>query len=326
MEASLFALIARLTGFAAAAAPMPATTFFAVQLVLAVLVRFDRLDLPPEAAWTVSFVAVGIGLVGAVFEWIAKLTDDVEEVLRDLHLDKLLGAVSTFAVSAMLVLAASAGHQAAEALETSAELQGVPPAVVEQITAMGLDWAERALPEAPAESGDAREAQQRTEAEQDLAGAVALIEASTRPGWQKLLVLLVAVALNMGLTTLRAELWERLEPVLEGLSLERMARFLESGGALLALLLVALAPIVLLVLLVLFTLALGVLLLALRGLDKVRDEARRRPCPHCGHRRRVEASLCPACHQALEPERWLVSAHRRRARAAAAGDEVSAPG
>lgn len=227
-------------------------------------------------------------------------------------MDKLLGAVSTFAVSAMLVLATSVGHQAAEVVESSAELQAVPPAVVEQIAQLSLDWAEQAMPRHAEPSEDPSEAATREAAEQDLAQAVAIVEGSTRPGWQKLLVLLVAVGLNLGLTSLRAELWERLEPLLEGLNVERIVRFLEGGGALLALLLVALAPVILLVLLVLFTLALGALLLVLKGIEKVRDDTRRRPCPHCGHRRRMEASLCPSCHEALEPERWLVSARRRR--------------
>jgi hypothetical protein len=313
MEASLLSLVARLVGFAATSAPMPATTFFLVQLVVAVLVRLDRLALPPEVAWTVSFIAVGVGLVGAVFEWVAKLTDEVDELLRDLHLDRVMGALGTFAISAMLVLSTSVGEQVADSADRSLEEAGVPPAVVEQLTQMGLDWADHAAaPEDDAIAGEVVGPDQEA-AEEDLAQAVALVSDSERPPWQKILILLLAVGLNYGLTTLRAELWERLEPFLEGLSLERVARFFEVGGALAALLLVALAPIILLILLAITVTALVVFLLVLRGVDKLMDRRRRQPCPHCSHLRRKEACLCTACQQTLEPTRWLVRRKHRGA-------------
>jgi hypothetical protein len=316
MEASLLSLVARLVGFAATSAPMPATTFFLVQLVVAVLVRLDKLSLPPEVAWTVSFVAVGVGLVGAIFEWVAKLTDEVDELLRDLHLDRIMGAVSTFAISAMLVLSTSVGQQVADVTDAALDDAGVAPAVVEQLAQAGLDWAEEAMP-AHSSTGPTLDEDQAV-ADQDMTQAVALVEGSARPGWQKGLILLLAVLLNYGLTTLRAELWEHLEPVLEGLSIERFVRFFEAGGALVALILIALAPIILLVLLVVTVAALVIMLLVLRGIDKAVDRRRRRPCPHCSHLRRVEACLCPACGQRVEPERWLVKRKGARAATAAA--------
>jgi hypothetical protein len=316
MEASLLSLVARLVGFAATSAPMPATTFFLVQFVVAVLVRLDKLSLPPEVAWTVSFIAVGVGLVGAIFEWVAKLTDEVDELIRDLHLDRVMGALGTFAISAMLVLSTSVGVQVADSTDRALEEAGVPPAVIEQLTQVGLDWADHAAASAEDDAVLEAEGPEQEEADEDLILAVALVHGSGLPAWQKILVLLLAVALNYGLTTLRAETWERLEPILEGLSAERAARFLEAGGALTALLLIALAPVILLVLLAITVLVLASLLLVLRGIERLLDRRRRRPCPHCGHLRRMEASLCPACAQVLEPERWLVRRKHRTAPAA----------
>lgn len=313
MEASLLSLVARLVGFAATSAPMPATTFFLVQFVVAVLVRLDKLALPPEVAWTVSFIAVGVGLTGAIFEWVAKLTDEVDELIRDLHLDRVMGALGTFTISAMLVLSTSVGEQVADSTDRALEEAGVPPAVIEQLTQVGLDWADHAAASAEDDAAVGAGGPEQEEADEDLSQAVALVSSSARPPWQEALILLLAVGLNYGLTTLRAELLERVEPFLEGLNMERVARFFEAGGALAALLLVALAPIFLLVLLAITVSVLVILLLVLRGFDKLMDRRRRRPCPHCGHARRVEACLCAACHQVLEPERWLVRKKHRGA-------------
>ena len=282
-----------------------------MQLVVAVLVRLDKVALPPEIAWTVSFLALGVGLVGALLEWVGKWTDTVEELMRELHVDKMLGVASTFAMTAILVLATSAGQQAATQLDETLDEQGVPSGIVDQLDDAGLEWLDHVMPEqAPLEaSADHSELPARErdpEAEGDLAEAVSLLEGSGHPGWVKVLVLLIAVATNYGLVTLRGAIWERIEPLLEGLSAEKVFRFLEAGGALAALAVLALAPILVLVLLAALTLGLTLLLLALRGLESAVDRKRRRPCPHCGHLRRVEASLCPECHQALEPERWLV--------------------
>ncbi len=336
METSLLALIARVFGFTVTACPMPATTFFAVQLVVAVVVRLGDVSLPPAVAWTISFLALGMGFFGAVLEWVCKYVDDVEEIAAELGADKVLGALSTFSISAMFVFATGVGHEASEAVETRMGEAGLP---VEALDELGLRAIERldagdpeqarliaeledalgddpgalredmALAEELAVYGiDLFPEHAGTEKDQDLAAAIAMVEASDHPPWLKVLVLLAAVAINLGLTWLRGKVNEQLRPLFEGAGLERAKRILETGGVVLALVLIWLAPVLMLVLLVLTVGLLAATYVVLRLMEKALDHRRRRPCEHCGVRIRVEASFCPGCRVAVEPARLLVRA------------------
>ena len=58
-------LAARVVGFAVTSSIRPAATCFGVQLLALGLVRFEYASLPESAAWSVSPIALGLGLACA---------------------------------------------------------------------------------------------------------------------------------------------------------------------------------------------------------------------------------------------------------------------
>jgi len=78
--------------------------------------------------------------------------------------------------------------------------------------------------------------------------------------------------------------------------------WLERGGVLGLLAAAFLAPMIALCFILLATIAAAMATVARRRLEQKHF---RRGCPSCGHRARIEASLCPSCKGPLEVKKWL---------------------
>ena len=83
-------------------AARPGMTFAVVQLFVAVLVRFDWVVLNDSLLWLVSMPAIAAGLVLGLAETLAQHDPDVAELLRELHVDHVLGAFGTFSAALLL--------------------------------------------------------------------------------------------------------------------------------------------------------------------------------------------------------------------------------
>ena len=249
-------LVARVVGFAATGSVRPAATLFAVQLLTAGLVHFGTATLPAGAAWSISPLALGVGLAVCVLEWLFQHTEGADELVRTLHADKLVAAALAMPATLLLV-----------SLTAVAE----PGAV---------------LTDGPAT---------------DLALATQKLAESGRPLAEQAGFLGLAVALNLALTWLRGELRDFVESV----HLERIWAWLETGGVVVGLVLLALAPAVGLVLVALFVLAGAGVWVGSRAVAALLDAARRRQCLSCRRSIRVEAVRCRYCNAEAEPLRWL---------------------
>ncbi|HCH64615.1 MAG TPA: hypothetical protein DFR83_17545 [Deltaproteobacteria bacterium] len=75
----------------------PAVTFAVVQSIAALLVWNGEATIPDGLAWLVSPAAVLFGLVFAALETLARHDPDFEELLADVHLDKVVGAFGALA-------------------------------------------------------------------------------------------------------------------------------------------------------------------------------------------------------------------------------------
>jgi hypothetical protein len=78
--------------------------------------------------------------------------------------------------------------------------------------------------------------------------------------------------------------------------------WLEVGGVMGLVAAVLLAPLLALGFVVLASAASVLALIVGRNIERARH---RRPCPHCRHWTRMEATRCPRCHQDLPIARWL---------------------
>lgn len=97
MDSAFLQFLARSFGGAITSAARPALTFLVVQLFAAALVRLDYATLPPSFAWLVSIPAIAVAALLAVLELMAQ-HDEIGSVLRDLHVEPLLGAFGAFSV------------------------------------------------------------------------------------------------------------------------------------------------------------------------------------------------------------------------------------
>jgi hypothetical protein len=135
----------------------------------------------------------------------------------------------------------------------------------------------------------------------DMAAALDHAAAGGYPVWLQLAVVAVAVGVNLGLGWLR----ERVKAIVHALGLSWYVAIVETGGVLGAIALVPLLPPVTFAIVVVLAVASGAVALSARVIGAVADRRARRPCPACGHRIRLEASRCPACHAEVAPARWL---------------------
>lgn len=104
MSLALLRFLAMTIGPSITAAARPAATFFAVQLVVAVLVYQELATVPGALSWLVSAPAIVVAAVLAAVETAAKHDADVAAVLRDLQVDNFTGAFGAF--TAALLFAA----------------------------------------------------------------------------------------------------------------------------------------------------------------------------------------------------------------------------
>jgi hypothetical protein len=120
------------------------------------------------------------------------------------------------------------------------------------------------------------------------------------PGWG---AALLGAALATATHHLRAQLHDQLRGVGDSvLSPRTWLAWLELGGVLGLMVAIVLAPVFALAFVLLASAGGLALLLAKRAAE---DRLRRRDCPSCGARARVEASRCPSCKQTIPIERWL---------------------
>ncbi|MEC7988005.1 MAG: zinc ribbon domain-containing protein [Myxococcota bacterium] len=107
----------------------------------------------------------------------------------------------------------------------------------------------------------------------------------------------IAVSINLILGHYRAQLHE----YLEGFELKKTWQWFESGGILVALILLLFSPILTLSLLVVFLGMVSLTGVMLRGVSLLVDQMERVPCKKCGEKIRQEASLCIHCGHTQEP-------------------------
>jgi hypothetical protein len=257
MEQTLSQMIARATGAAFTATSRPALTFFLCQLAIALSLRHGWLAMDPSMLWLVSLPMLGAGLVATVAEVVVEHSDQIEEVMRNVHGDKVWRIVGSFFVGLLMI---SIGELAA---------------------------AETVIPVATGSM--------------EVLRTSAGVRETGQPVWVDAVVVAGSIGLTQGLTWLRAMVlgW------LDDLHLKKVWQYVETGGVIGLLIVLAVSPMLTVVLALVVSLVMAVVALVVRAADKVLDESRRRPCPACGVRVRQEALLCWKCKTDLEPARWL---------------------
>lgn len=260
MDLALVRFMAMTLTPAITAAARPGLTFAVVQLVAAVLVWTDQAALPDGLTWLVSPVAVVLGILFGALETAARHDPDVDELLADLHLDKIVGAFG--ALAAPLLFACL----------------GLP-----ETESMALSDAAGA-----GASGQA-------------GATLATVVTSERPPVVTAAAVGGAVGLNAALIWARGQVLE----FLREFDLAKVWLRIETGGVVSALVLLPLLPSLVMLVGLLFALAFGLLTFAVRGITRAHDRMARTDCPHCDHRVRPEASVCPSCGGVLQPTRLL---------------------
>lgn len=135
----------------------------------------------------------------------------------------------------------------------------------------------------------------------DLAIATRMLAESGRPPLQQAGFLGLALFINLCLTWVRGEVRD----FVESIHLERIWAWLETGGVLACLLLLALAPALGFVIVLLLAVGSVALWIGSRAAAALADAARRRACPSCSRNIRVEAQRCRFCNVEVEPMKWL---------------------
>jgi hypothetical protein len=257
MEQTIAQLIARAAGGAFTATSRPALTFFLCQLAIAMASRAGWIKMEPSMLWLVSVPMLVAGLIATVVEILVEHSDEVEEVVRNVHIDKVWRVIGSFFVGLLMI-------------------------------SIGVDSAAETVVPALASA-------------EQLGTTTAGLGDSGQPVWVKALVVVGSIGLTQGLSWLRGSVlaW------LDDLHLKKFWQYVETGGVLGFLIVLALSPMLMVVLAGLVTLVMIVVALAVRGLDKMIDKSRRHACPSCGERIRDEALMCWKCKTEVEPARWL---------------------
>ncbi len=97
MDLSLVRFLALQLSPAITAAARPGVTFAVIQAGAALMVWNGMVTVPDGLSWLVSPAAVVFGIVFAGLETLARHDPDFEELLADLHLDKVVGAFGALA-------------------------------------------------------------------------------------------------------------------------------------------------------------------------------------------------------------------------------------
>ena len=239
-------LVAHVLGSSMAASARPALTFLVVQVTVASAMWATGAAPPAALAWLLSPAAMAVAGTAAFVELLAQADEDLSEILRELHVDHVLGAMSSMTSELLFVaFGADAGV-------------GQPGGV---------------------------------------AGAIQVAEQAGLPWWGDVGVVAAALVVTMAMSWVRGEIHEALEAV----QLKSVWQRLEAGGVLVVLALALFSPAVGLVVLVLLAVALALVGLSIHQLEGWADDRSRTDCPACGHRVRVEATLCSSCRTALAP-------------------------
>ena len=94
--------VAEVAGVSGLAASRPALTLLVIQLAFLLREKLAE-GPPPPHHWLASPVAVGVGLLAVILEIVIEHEDDLEELLRHLHLDKVLRAACVVATTQLLI-------------------------------------------------------------------------------------------------------------------------------------------------------------------------------------------------------------------------------
>jgi hypothetical protein len=289
-------LASRLFGTAVMASGRPVATGFAVQAIAAIAIHNKMASLPSEFGWIVSPLALVVGLVMTVTEFMMQHTEGADDLLRSIHADKILGAIAGVPAMAAVAFMTSVGADVREdAIARLAETgvapeeaaQAVDEATLEIVKAVEGD---RGVNTVEVDGGSA-----------DVVAAIKLLDSSQASTKEKSLLLGAAFLVQFAMVWVRGKIRE----FVDQLNLERVWAWLETGGFGAAVLLVVLAPALLLAFTLLLTIGSIIALIAFRFAAAIADAARRRPCPACSVSIRAEASRCPRCRAAIAPTRLL---------------------
>ncbi len=124
MTAELLRFLAMTVGPSITAAARPGLSFFAVQVVIAVLADQGVVAVPEQFAWLVTVPALVVAGVLAAVETAAKHDPDIAALARDLKIDQFFGAFGAFS-AALLFASLGVPEAAAVEPETGSLLQGV---------------------------------------------------------------------------------------------------------------------------------------------------------------------------------------------------------
>ena len=138
MSAALLRLIATTVASSLAAAARPATTFFAMQLTVFVLVHREVATIPTVFELVISIPAIFVVALLAILETLAKHDPDIAVILRETHIDEITGACGALGAAllftalgmpetevATLVEEGAAGEVLGTTAETAATEYGV---------------------------------------------------------------------------------------------------------------------------------------------------------------------------------------------------------
>ncbi|MEC7986566.1 MAG: hypothetical protein VX278_15475 [Myxococcota bacterium] len=117
-----------------------------------------------------------------------------------------------------------------------------------------------------------------------------------------------SITANLTLTHYRAQLHQWLDD----LEVLHIWQRLESGGVAAALIILLFSPILCLILLSMALLAGTILGLTIKKIQTHLDQRSRYECPHCAHNIRLEAIVCYACHNEVEPKRVLSAQEKKQ--------------
>lgn len=254
----------------------PALTFFAIQLFAFFSVQFgadinDTLGLSilaeqmdPSFAWLVNPVTLMLAFILSIGEMLAQHDEDVSALMNDFNVHQYINAFGAFSTALLISTLDASTFQG---LESSSSYMG---------------------------PGGGNE----------LAQTAKLIVETSPPAatWgeraEQLAVIVGAVGGNQILSYYRGQLHEWLDD----LSLLKVWQRIETGGTVVALFILLIAPILCMILL-LFTVAAGFVMgFIVKRVMRVLDQRARVACPHCETMIRGEAIACFSCGGDVTPQ------------------------